>query len=147
MSDSLFAEDAKVERIDWMNEVARKRYGMPDRWRWFISEVKNHNLPSAFIMLTGAVCDVKYERGKRKGYDNWKMRDKATEAVVPVKFTDIPEIQREWELQTGKCANCQGTGKYICGWDHETGVITEPCKPCSATGVARSSQQLGGARG
>jgi hypothetical protein len=140
MTDSLFAEEVKEDHIDWMNEVARKRYGMPERWRWFRSEVKNHDKPSAFIMLTGAICDAKIKRGKYKGNDDWKKRDKTSEAEIPIKFGDIKEVQAEWEAETGKCSNCRGSGKSWIGWGKDTGNRFEPCRPCSATGrVAKNT--------
>lgn len=148
MAEQLFAEEVQEERIDWMNEVARKRYGMPAQWRWFRSEVKNHDKPSAFIMLTGAICDAKIVRGRYKGHDDWKKRDKTTEAEIAIKFSEIDEVKAEWQARTGKCSNCKGTGKSWIGWGKDTGHRYESCKPCSGTGAARPSlcEQEGASR-
>jgi len=133
-SQPVIASDAPAARVDWMNLVALEKYGMPEGWQWFRAEVKNHSKPSSFILLTGAVCSVLFERGKRKGQQDWSKRDKATEAVIAIQHNDIDQLKLAWQQRTGKCHVCQGTGQYVYGWDHKDGDLKRPCDPCGATG-------------
>src|SRR6185295_5205241 len=96
------AQAPKEQHIDWYNAFAVEKLGMPARWRWCKLEVKNHGKPSMFVRVTGAVCDAKIERGKRKGQDNWKLRDKATEAELAIRVEELDAFKLEWQARTGK---------------------------------------------
>ena len=130
------AQAPKDERIDWYNAFAVEKLGMPPRWRWFKLEVKNYGKPSTFVAVTGAVCDAKIEKGKRKGSDNWKLRDKSTEAELPVRDAEMDAFKLDWERRTGKCHRCQGRGKVVWSVSVSEGTKYRDCERCHGAGLA-----------
>ena len=76
--------------------------------------------------LTGATMRMA-TRGKKKG------------RLVPVKETirecvitqaEIAAQEHVFEVETGWCAKCRGTGTYVYSWSVKDGKVEKPCRTC-----------------
>jgi hypothetical protein len=137
----LFQTDAKPDpeaegqRFDWINKYCREKFAVPDGWRWFSWSRKEFDKPHEYLLVSGAVCTAKIERGKRKGQTNWRLRDKATEATHVIRRSELEAFQHEWQALTGLCFECYGTGQEWDGWSAAAGNRYAPCHHCKATGT------------
>lgn len=121
--------------VDWIIETARKVCGVPDGWRWHTSTVGvpgGKELPVGTFRVQGGIPQRFFTKGKRKGRPDWKC---CTEARV-VFFTreDITRVQQEWERETGKCAQCEGSGQEWAGYNVRTGDRFRKCLLCGGSG-------------
>ncbi len=128
-------------RFDWINLFCREKYGAPELWRWFKWERKEIDKPHEFLLVEGGVCTAKIERGKRKGQDDWKKRDKAMDRTFVVARKDLDAFQAEWQARTGSCFKCYGTGQEWGGWSAANGNRYRPCTKCNATGNVPSQAE------
>lgn len=143
MSD-LFGESGKPStkedmRFDWINLYCQEKYGVPKEWRWYSWSRKEFYTPHEFMLVEGAVCTAKIERGKRKGATNWRLRDKSTERMFSISRVDLEAFQRLWQDRTGLCFECYGTGEKWNGWSAAEGNRYIPCKHCDARGFAKKA--------
>ena len=83
------------------------------------------------VVFRGGVAR-KISRGPRKGQRTW---DKITHKVAVTKAEEQEEVNR-YESETGKCAECGGTGEMWAGWNHKTGHCYSECTKCSGSGAA-----------
>lgn len=67
---------------------------------------------------------------------NYKKRDRSTEVALPLMDDDHEAWLRQWELKSGKCHVCQGSGKMWTGWNAESGHRYGPCNRCGESGNA-----------
>lgn len=103
------------QQIDWYNYTAIKIHNLPEGWTYkVIDKIKS----PGYIWLEGYTTTT-YKRGERQG----KPRKTAKQGLW-IKQTDIETCQKEWEQQTGKCSNCNGTGK----------LNENNCNLCKGTG-------------
>lgn len=117
--------------IDLYAEHAREKAQLPTNWQIFRWECFPKDATAAiYINLTGAVCEHKYSKGKRKGRTNWSKRDLSTEATVSLFVSEHEAWTKEWEQRTGMCSRCTGTGKVFYSWSTTTGTEDQPCPKC-----------------
>ena len=113
---------------------------VPDGWRWFRFErLPKDARESTHIQITGAVCTEVFTRGPRKGHKNWSKRDLSTERQVVFSDAEHEKWCEQWEVKTGKCRACAGTGLDWCGWSAKEGNRYRDCRRCNATGKAPSA--------
>lgn len=138
LGDALRTDKADTDdfRFDWINAYCREKFNAPADWRWFSWSRKEFDKPHEFMLVEGAVCTAKIERGKRKGQDNWKLRDKETERTFSISRKELEAFQVEWQARTGNCFECYGTGQEMAGWSAARGTYYRPCAHCNATGRA-----------
>ena len=87
------------------------------------------------MLLRGAVCDETFKRGPRKGCTNWGKRDRSTERQLALSASEMAEFERAWEIETGKCHECMGSGQVFLRWSQSEGRMTHDCHRCLGSGV------------
>ncbi len=117
---------------DWFQLIAQQR-GMPPEWRWFSSEWKGEG-EHAVMLVKGGVPGAPFARGKNKGKPNPANRTQVAELVISREHMDA--IKSQWQVKTGKCAKCAGSGQICWRWSKEGGRETRDCKACAGTGRA-----------
>lgn len=134
------AQPAKVsERFDWIELFCKEKFGVPADWRWHGWERKEVDKPHEYLLVHGAVCHAKFEKGKRKGQTNWKLKDASTEATHVIRRKELEAFQVEWSKRTGLCNECYGTGQAWAGWSLAEGTRYKPCRHCDATGIFKAA--------
>ena len=118
------------DKIDFINVTAQRRHGKPDGWQWL--RLDAHNKPEGYFEVVGAVPVGTYRSGKRKGRPKW---DRKTAEMIWMRDDDLVETKRLWGIETGKCAECQGTKKQVKSVSVVDGVTYQQCKTCQGTGV------------
>lgn len=119
-------------RFSFGERVARRKLGaLPDGWevcRW-------SRIGTDAVLYEGGVPTV-IQRGPNKGKKRW--RGPVQSAVV----TDAEEWaeRARYERETGRCANCYGSGRQWAGWHYQEGTKYRPCRACGATGCARNEE-------
>jgi hypothetical protein len=108
--------------VDWMSKAAKLIFDFPEQWQWRTSTFIN----GGFI-LSGSVMTISKSGKKKfnKPYDKCIITD-----------SDIILAKNIYELETGNCADCEGSGREWAGYSAESGKITKPCKKCNETGKA-----------
>ena len=105
------------EKVDFWNLAAATHKGMAPGWQWYRAQA----LDSGEFLLEGGICTERYKSGKRKGQLNWsKMQPESKRTIVLTK-ADYNASRVAWELNTGLCGDCQGSGIYL----------QRDCKRCS----------------
>lgn len=123
-----------IDRPPSNEQCAKERFGLPKDWQWFRSALLGAHPHYIGIELTGGVFPVKVTRGKRKGLPNFRKPVPGSLATVALSNEQIDEWTGRWELETGLCADCQGSTLEWRGWSRETGTRYDPCRKCKATG-------------
>ena len=98
---------------------------LPEGWRISAYQV----LSDGAFLLSGSIATIK-QTGKNKGRPRWTSEHMRMIAI-PAKAHQ--EWLTAWELRTGKCSHCNGTGKVL----KSTGIngtIYTPCRDCGGTG-------------
>ena len=115
--------------IDFFSLAAQRLHNKPEGWRW--CQLDAHRKPEDFVEVTGAVPIGVISRGPRKGHPRWP---KTLERVW-LRMADIRKVQLDWEQETGKCGNCDGSGQESAGWSREkNGRETRQCSRCGGSG-------------
>lgn len=112
---------------DWLNVVARKKLGQPPEWRWCNGQVIGETRD--FLVEGGVPRELK--SGIRKGLPTWK---DAVLSKCVVTDAEIRLAQMDYEIETGKCWECAGSGEKHIRWNHKTGNQFADCPRCDATG-------------
>jgi hypothetical protein len=113
--------------MNLLEEHARELLQMPQTWGVYRFTCVPQINPT-HVHLYGAVApDV-------DGKTDWKKMDKTSKREVLISHKDHAEWIKQWEVKTGKCAECKGTGKRWIGWGKDTGSRYKPCEHCKATG-------------
>lgn len=118
---------------NWLNVVARKKLGQPPEWRWCKFEMIGdiHD-----CVVEGGV-PRRLKSGEHKGQLTW--RDcSITKCVVTQAEHD--QAKADYEVETGKCHDCAGSGMWLSGWGCDTGNRFKPCPRCNVTGKAKEVQ-------
>ncbi len=127
----------KHPRFDFLEELAREKENMPPTWRVYRWECFPKNgTRTIYLQVSGAVCVVKFSKGKRAGHTNWRMRDKTTERITHVLPAELDAYKAKWEAETGRCMDCFGNGQEWNGWSAAEGTIYRDCRRCKTTGAA-----------
>lgn len=123
------AVSAGFDRWGWF---ARRRLGASEQWGWVtVERVVNGDL------VRGGVYSTTIKTGPRKGQPNFKKPDPGTELVFVVPETEFGQLEKEFEVETGRCAGagCE-SGRVPTGWSVETGPRYAQCARCAGTGNA-----------
>ena len=124
--------------MNLLTEHARELLGMPPEWDAYRFEAigLTSTQPTKVFCVEGAVAPLK-TRGKYKGNPNWAKRDRATVRTAYFTPDEHDTWKSGWELKTGKCAECTGSGQRNVGWSAADGAKFKPCEKCNATGKAK----------
>lgn len=131
--------------MELLDECARDKAGMGDDWSPYSYKcLPEHPQETELVEVIGAVAPLK-TRGKSKGSHNWDKMDRATKRTVYITLKEHAEWVKAWEVKTGKCATCRGTGQEWCGWGVTTGARYKECTKCQGVGKsnAERSQKQG----
>lgn len=117
---------------DFWSMLARKKYNLPDEWRWItLSRIGDDFFDikaprdQAYSMVKGAVYKTEYLSGKNKGKLNFKKPEPGTYREVVVSLKELDDFIVEWEKITGWCGECYG---------NKINVYKLPCEHCHQTG-------------
>jgi len=128
--------------MDMLSEHAREMLGMPPEWSAYYFKAIGHSSVESntkLIQVKGAVAPL-ITRGKHKGAPNWRKSDKTTEREVFFTPGEHDEWCRQWEVRTGKCSKCMGSGKVFARWSITEGTSYKPCSTCNGTGKAPNTE-------
>ena len=122
-------------------------YGLPKDWTAFMWKAVGDKETTGYTEMEGGVYKTAYASGKNKGSLNYSKPEPGTKAkvVLPCKVHAAWLLQ--WEVETGHCHQCHGTGRQNWGWSAAKGTRHRACDRCNETGrapaavVARSQRQ------
>lgn len=114
---------------NWLDRTARQKLGKAQEWKAFFFEVMND---AGDVLIMGGVPTK-----TRKGDDKW---DRKTADKCVVTKPECAATMAAFERETGKCAECEGSGQTLAGWHHIEGDRFRPCSRCEATGQAKGNQ-------
>lgn len=129
-----------MSKLDFFNLLAKK-LGAPDGWQWCrieaLGDPKERRRERQFSVMEGYVHNgATFKSGKRKGQPKPRSAVPGTERTFHFTMQDLDDLQRQWEVETGNCFTCEGTGRALAGWSRDTGDRFENCHRCGATGKA-----------
>jgi len=116
---------------DWQ-VVAWEKVGMDERGDYQHLEMK------------GGVYRHTIEKGKRKGEPDYKRPEPGTVATISVTPGQIEAWLDRWEMETGYCHKCDGTGFEWSGWSAQHGHRYRSCDRCKQTGRSLPTPPSGG---
>ena len=114
--------------FDRMVEIARRKLGGDPGLKWVSAKA----VTGGFLIEMGKPTRT-YASGPHKGEDDWR-KVPTREAIVTKEETEAAE--RAYEVETGKCSNCDGEGKEFARWTKDEGTTYQPCSRCKGTGKA-----------
>lgn len=114
---------------DWLNVVARKKLGQPPEWRWCKFQAIGD---TDDCLIEGGIPRPR-KSGKLKGLPTWK---ESVKSICVVTRAEMDQAKAAYELETGNCHSCAGSGQWYSGWSRETGSRFKSCPRCDATGKA-----------
>jgi hypothetical protein len=106
--------------------VGMRKAGSPDGFQFFCWE----RIGTDALKLTGCVVTRSYAKGPRKGrpcYNGKRVSVVVTDAEAEAERT-------RYELETGQCGECMGSGQVFRSWSVDEGTKTRPCDVCGASG-------------
>lgn len=112
-------------------EIARRELGMPEDWSMMswerLPDCKDGEplLPMTHLKIEGAVAPKLPD-----GHRDWDNQDLSTYRVIVLPVEGHEEKVKAWEAETGLCAKCKNTGRYVCGWSRDHGNSYRPCNRC-----------------
>ena len=124
--------------MELLEQCAREKAGMGADWKpWAFECLPHHPQPTELVQVTGAVVPLK-THGKHAGQPDWNKKDKSTIRTVYITLKDHAEWVKAWEIKTGLCASCEGSGERIVGWSVTEGCKKRACGKCGATGKSNA---------
>lgn len=132
MTDQLFPGAEPVRPPCFMNEAARKKLGQDEGWRWCKFEAIGDD-----VLLEGAHPNI-ISKGKRKGLPSWKG---LVLTKVVLTRVDIAQAEADYEVRTGLCRQCGGSGQEWYRWHFEEGNSYRTCTRCSGSGKPAEVKQ------
>lgn len=116
--------------IDIILLASKRKLGIDatENWRWATSRA----VTGGFIVTGGIV------KTSKAGKFVWPK--KADMQTVILTKADLDFEKKQYQIETGNCYECEGTGEYCYGHSRDTGRMTRPCKYCNATGKAPIEQ-------
>jgi hypothetical protein len=128
-------DEAHKAMPSWYNVVARRKLGRGDDWLWFqLQVVKSGASYGSDTIVTGAVPVGFVTRGPNKGAPKWPSVSESERVIVTA--AEVRAAREAWERETGKCAECAGTGQRNSGFSVKDGRTYRACEACAATGRA-----------
>jgi hypothetical protein len=118
---------------DFFNLYIHRNHRVSTDWQWHT--VNSANMPEDYFEIKGAVPIGTISRGPRKGSPKWPKESQR----YFVKWDDFEKLKLDWELETGKCYVCDGTGQELIGSSVSEGDRYRQCKRCGGSG--RTPQQ------
>jgi len=120
-----------------LDTQAKIKANMGDKWEPYSCQMLPHGGDTYELAeVSGGIAPL-YVKGKRKGRHNWDKIDKATIKTVYITIAENAEFVEKWERETGKCANCEGSGKTMQSWHHINGATYRDCRDCEGTGKTK----------
>jgi hypothetical protein len=119
-------EPAHYEDYGFAGVVAHRRLAVADPTFRFLGWEGTDDGSS---ILTGAPTRT-VTRGKTKG----RLRYSGQKSVVVVTRAEEDAARRDYELTTGYCSDCVGSGRVFRKWNHLTGSTYCDCGKCHGTG-------------
>lgn len=114
---------------------AIEKYALPENWSSYRYECFPKTCgETLYYQLTGMVAPPK-TKGPNKGRPNWKNGDRNTKFVCIIPVSEHEQWLKTWELKTGKCSGCEGTGKALAQWSVIKGSEYRECSKCKGTGL------------
>jgi hypothetical protein len=99
--------------------------GVPNGFEFFFFERLPETGPAQVMKMIGGVAPLKV-KGPNKGEPNGKKMDPATRREVYLPVEEHKAWVAAWEIKTGKCSGCQGSGKTVSG--------KKECSRCAGSG-------------
>jgi hypothetical protein len=122
------------------DQHARELYNLPASWEAYSWSAKGER-DTGFIELNGGVFNKKIERGRNKGKTDFRSPEPGTSATLSLSHAAHKAWLARWEVETGHCAECLGTGLAWAGWCSVYGTSFRPCTKCGATGSSAKAEQ------
>jgi len=76
-------------------------------------------------------------RGKHKG----RAKFNGQKQIVVVTEAEHKEAELAYEIATGKCSKCIGSGREFAKWDHITGTWFRACSKCTGSGLSSAASK------
>ena len=108
-------------------QCARELYGLSPDWHAHTWAAKGDR-DNGYTELTGGIVRDRDLTGE---WDWGGSRQENTYAVPEAMYR---KWLRSWEIETGKCSTCQGTGQEVVGVSAADGVRHSLCLKCGGTG-------------
>jgi|GEM_PF-4473816 len=105
-------------------EHAKEKFGLPADWE--ASSIRagspegSGNCPPNAFQITGAVYQ-RYLRGPKKGRLMFDKKPVGHLCAVAITKAEHDAYLVAWEIRTGKCYRCCGTGEVVTGWSRAEG--------------------------
>lgn len=106
---------------------------LPADFRFYAWEFLTNGNIEVGTKLDGGLCPLK-TRGKHKGLPCWPKLTGRQSFVVTNEQAAVYES--DYEVETGNCHVCEGSGKVMKSWSREHGRVDQDCRRCGATGKA-----------
>ena len=116
-------------RMNLLSEHARELLKAAPEWEAYSIELLPHAPQKATVIRVQGVVAPLMSNGRR----NWRKGDKSTRAETYIPIADHMAWLRAWEQRTGKCWECEGTGRTLKSAG-PAGTFYRPCAKCAGTG-------------
>lgn len=120
-------EQITTPRIDFREEIARRKLGVSPEWRWCSLKAIG---PDGTLIEGGVPRLLK--SGKRKGRNTW--RDAILQSCI-VTDAEVSAERSSYEDRTGNCWECQGTKQVFHSWTSTEGASYRECRRCDGAGL------------
>ena len=130
----MIPEEMKAAPMGWFEVAARLKSvvpGLNERACSALQVMMNGKEMSDTTRVTFSRVDT-YKRGPKKGERRWLRGDEVHEYVTR---SEVAEVWRRYEAETGRCAHCND-GQACIGWSVNEGSKMAPCRRCGGSGKA-----------
>ena len=110
-----------------IERIAKRKLSAPDGW-----EVCGWERVGADGLIVQGGVPRLLKSGKNKGRRTF--RDSAISRVV-LTDAEIKEEKARFSQETGKCAECEGSGQEWAGWSAAEGNRYRTCRACDGSGI------------
>lgn len=110
---------------DIITLAARQVHKLPGDWEPQIYESLDRGMG---FVLRGAVPIGTYSRGPRKGRPKWPPLGQ--QQRVAITADEVRQQRMQWEIETGLCSYCGGSGQRV----KSIGLTTTTYRECSVCG-------------
>ena len=116
----------------WISVAATKKLGtVPEGFRFFRCWASQFGIGVAGAIMKTAT------KGKMKG----KLAPHGEQVSVLVLDADVDAERARYEIETGKCSECLGSGEEFRRWSKDKGTETKTCSKCNGTGNATQATE------
>jgi hypothetical protein len=92
-----------------------------------------------YLEVKGAIYKTRLKTGPRKGKINFRSPEAGTECAVSIPALLLQQWKRRWEIETGLCSECQGSGRTLSSMG-VSGTKYRTCSKCRGSGEAQISR-------